>query len=208
MKENNNIFTTPLEDGFYINNKTNKICKVSVMNQNKTVMNYLKKAFKTAKENDSAQKEYENMVSKYARIFSDALDKNDYESETVLTKITFHDVGKVVCGLNYAGPIEKFSPDEIKEMPELLCRIIIQQPWSHSSVFKSIQKAINPWDLEHSKIRTDVFNEMKHLGYISGWAYGPKEELIFERIIPNPYYYDECRKSPTSVSSNKILEEK
>ena len=205
----NDDIIVPSENGFYVNKKTNELCKVDVMNQNKSAMSCLKKAFKTAKENDSVQEEYNNMISKYARKLSEALDTNDYESETSFTKISFHDARKEVSNPNYGHPIEGFSPDEIKEMSTLLCRIMIQKPWMNSSIFNLTQTSDIQSCFANAKIRTDVFDRMKLLGYISEWAFGPNEELIFERIIPNPYHYDEFRgHSSISFDFREIAEEK
>lgn len=205
----NDDIITPSEDGFYVNNRTKGICKVPVMNRNKTAMNCLKKAFKTAKENNDVQEEYDNMISKYARKLSEALDTNDYESETTFTKISFHDARKEVSNPNYGHPIEGFSPDEIKEMSTLLCRIMIQKPWIKSPIFNSTQTSDIQSCFANVKIRTDVFNKMKLFGYITEWAFGPNEELIFERIIPNPYYYDEFRgHSSIQFEFREIAEEK
>ncbi len=209
LQWNKDIVTTPTEDGFYVNNKTKEICKAAPMNQNTTAMHYLKKAFETAKENDSVQEEYDNMISKYARKLSEALDTNDYESETTFTKISFHDARKEVSNPNYGHPIEGLSPDEIKGMSTLLCRIAIQTPWIKSPIFNSTQTSDIQSCFANAKIRTDVFDRMKLLGYINEWAFGPNEELIFERIIPNPYYYDEFRgHSSISFKFREIAEEK
>ena len=206
--ENNDIIT-PSEDGFYVNNETKGMCIIDCMNKNKTAMNCLKKAFETAKENNDVQEEYNNMISKYARKLSEALNTNDYESETTFTKISFHDARKEVSNPNYGHPIEGFSPDEIKEMSTLLCRIMIQKPWIKSPIFNLTQTSDIQSCFTNVKIRTDVFNEMKRLGYISEWAVGPNEELIFEKIIPNPYHYDEFRgHSSISFKFREIAEEK
>lgn len=214
--ENNDIIV-PQEDGFYVNKKTNWICKVHAMNQNKTVMDCLKNAFKTAKENNSVQEEYDDMITRYARQLSKALDTHDYESETNFTKISFHDAREEGSNTNYRHRIEEFPPDKIKGMPTLLCRIVIQNPWISKyksndflhSIFDSIQKnGIKSYSV-NSKIRTDVLDRMKLLGYISEWAVGPNEELFFERIIPNPYYFDEFRgHSSISFEFREIAEEK